>query len=101
MKMLEVAARSNGSHRNQTFHGELPEGWALLPSDELESFPFGEVEVDTVDGLPTVVKWTPGNMPEVKQAEPEPNLAERVAELEAANAELTEALTRLMSEGTT
>ena len=98
LKMIEIAALPNGAHKNQDYHGNLPEGWALLPTDELENFPFGEVEVDTVDGLPTVVKWTPGEMPEpAPETDPVPTLGDRVTTLEASNAELTEALDLLLS----
>lgn len=49
MKMLEIAALENGAHRNQTFHGTLPDGWAVVPEDmELENFPFGEVTAEEV-----------------------------------------------------
>lgn len=73
LKIIEIAALPNGAHRNQSFPGFVPDGWALLPTDELENFPFGEVEVDTVDGLPTVTKWTPGEVPEPDPAPvPEP-----------------------------
>ena len=65
MKMLEIAALPNGAHKNQTYHGVLPDGWAVIPDDmETPNFPFGEVEVAEIDGLPTVVKWTAGVMPE-------------------------------------
>lgn len=70
MKMLEIKALLNGAHRNQDYHGVLPEGWALIPADmETPNFPFGEVEVAEVDGMMTVTKWTPGEVPE---PEPEP-----------------------------
>ena len=49
MKMLEIAALKNGAHRNQTFHGTLPDGWAVVPEDmELENFPFGEVTAEEI-----------------------------------------------------
>lgn len=50
MKMLEIAALENGAHRNQTFHGVLPDGWAVIPEGmELPAtFPFVEVEVKNV-----------------------------------------------------
>lgn len=70
MKMLEIAVLPNGAHKNQTYHGTLPNGWALLPTDELENFPFGEVEVDNVDDLPTVIKWTPGEVPDSGTTDP-------------------------------
>ena len=49
MKMLEIIALPNGAHRNQTFHGNLPDGWAMIPDEmQLENFPFGEVTVENV-----------------------------------------------------
>lgn len=94
MKMLEIAALPNGAHRNQTFHGILPDGWAVIPDDmELENFPFGIVtaeevkpkhNVETVNddgevvaeqepcGVMTVTGWKPLPMPEVKPEEPKP-----------------------------
>ena len=66
MKMLKIAALPNGAHANQDCHGKLPEGWAIVPTDieRLENFPFGEVEAEKVDGIMTVTKWTPGEVPE-------------------------------------
>ena len=44
MQILEIKKRPNGSHLNQTYHGDLFEGWAFIPDDmELPNFPFGEV----------------------------------------------------------
>lgn len=49
MKMLKIAASSNGAHDNQTYHGFLPGGWAVIPEDmDAPNFPFGEVEVEEV-----------------------------------------------------
>lgn len=73
MRIIEIAALKNGAHRNQ--NGGLsvvPEGWAVVPADmECENFPFGEVEVAEVNGVMTVTKWTPGDMPEPEPI-PEP-----------------------------
>lgn len=66
MQMLEILAHLNGSHLNQTYYGDLFEGWALIPEDmELPEFPFGEVEaeIDKETGLMTVTKWIPGKCP--------------------------------------
>lgn len=72
MIMLEIVALDNGAHRNQTYHGNLPDGWAVIPDGlETENFPFGEVEVEEMDGLMTVTKWTPGETPVVPEPEPE------------------------------
>ena len=75
MKMIEISALSNGAHRNQTFHGVLPDGWALDSNNLcVESFPFGEVTVEEVDGMMTVVAWTPGEVPEPDpEPDPEPS----------------------------
>ena len=70
MKMIEIAALENGAHRNQTFGGMLPDGWAVIP-DELETanFPFGEITVEEVNGKMTVTAWTAGLMPEIEEEE--------------------------------
>ena len=72
MIMIEITALDNGAHRNQTYHGVLPDGWCIKPDDMVcENFPFGEVEAAKVDGVMTMTKWTPGVMPE-PEPEPEP-----------------------------
>lgn len=64
MQMLEIRAQENGAHRNQTYHNSLPDGWALIPEGmALENFPFGAVEVKNINGIVTVSKWTPGEVP--------------------------------------
>ena len=74
MNMIEITALDNGAHQNQTYHGVLPEGWAVIPDDMVcENFPFGEVEAEEINGIMTVTKWTPGVMPEpepIPEAEP-------------------------------
>nr|DAM99675.1 MAG TPA: hypothetical protein [Caudoviricetes sp.] len=70
MQILEIKKRPNGSHLNQTCHGELFEGWALIPDDmELPNFPFGEViaEEDKETGMMTVTEWIPGELPETPE----------------------------------
>ena len=70
MNMLEIKALDNGAHNNQTYHGVLPDGWAVIPNGmTLENFPFGEVEAEEVNGVMTVTKWTAGVMPEVPEVE--------------------------------
>lgn len=68
MKIIEINAQANGSHRNQT--GEftsIPDGWAVIPDDmETPNFPFGEVEVEGN----VVTKWTAGVMPEIEEETP-------------------------------
>ena len=74
MKMLEIVALPNGAHRNQTFHGIIPGGWAVIPDDMAipETFPFVNIEAKKVDGVMTVTSMTAGVMPEVKPEEPKP-----------------------------
>ena len=65
MRMIEIVALPNGAHNNQTYHGFLPDGWAMLPdSVDAENFPFGEPTVEEIEGVPTVTAWTAGEMPE-------------------------------------
>lgn len=74
MKIIEIAALSNGGHRNQTLSHlrTIPDGWAVVPPDmETPNFPFGEITVENVNGVPTVVSWTPGIVPD-----PEPDIPE-------------------------
>jgi hypothetical protein len=75
MRIIEIAPLDNGAHRNQ--NGSLsvvPEGWAVIHADmECENFPFGEVEATEVNGVMTVTKWTPGEIPEPEPIpDPEP-----------------------------
>lgn len=72
MQMLEIAVLENGAHNNQTFHGFLPDGWALVPDNlETENFPFGDVTVEEIDERMVVATWAPLPMPE-PEPEPEP-----------------------------
>ena len=67
MRIIEIAPLSNGAHRNQLGNfNTIPSGWAVIPSDMVcKNFPFGEVEVEDVNGVMTVTKWVPGEMPEI------------------------------------
>lgn len=83
MQMLEIIALDNGAHRNQTYNGVLPDGWAMLPDDmECENFPFGEVEAEEIDGVMTVTKWAAGIIPEpepIPEPEEEPDVYDELA----------------------
>ena len=77
MRIVEIAALENGAHRNQSYHDILPEGWAVIPDEmETENFPFGEVEVEEIDGVMTVTKWMAGEIPEEDEPEAEPTAEE-------------------------
>lgn len=89
MQMIEIVALKNGAHRNQTYHGTLPNGWAVIPTDmEIpETFPFVDVTTEEIDGVITVTSMTPGVVPEPEPepvSDPKPSMAERVATLEEA-----------------
>lgn len=90
MYMLEIAALDNGAHNNQTFHGFLPDGWAIVPDEmTLENFPFGEVTAEEIDGVMTVTSWKPLPIPEPEEPdepipEPEPEKLTVWDELDAA-----------------
>lgn len=93
MTIIEITALPNGAHRNQSgnFH-TVPDGWAVIPDTmTCENFPFGEVVTEKVNGVMTVTKWTPGEMPEPEpEPELEPTTDERIAALEAQLAESDE-----------
>lgn len=75
MQIIKITAYENGGHDDQTYHGVLPEGWAMMSVDPktLENFPFGSFEVEDIEGVPYMKadSWTPGEMPEPEPA-PEP-----------------------------
>lgn len=92
MQMMEIIALENGAHRNQTYHGVLPDGWAVIPPDmEIpDTFPFADVEAEEIDGVMTVTGMTACVVPEpTPQPEPMPSVEERVATLEYALKSLT------------
>ena len=67
MRIVEIKALENGGHRNQTIDGieRIPNGFAVIPDNmETHNFPFGEVTVQDIDGIPTVTSWIPGTVPE-------------------------------------
>lgn len=85
MLIIEIAALDNGAHRNQNGSiSRIPDGWAVIPesvgtAETLENFPFGEVEVEEINGVMTVTKWTAGTIPEPEpELEPEPTQLDRV-----------------------
>lgn len=68
MQIVEIAALSNGAHRNQTgTFRTIPDGWAVVPEgmEIPDTFPF--VNLTAEDGV--VTSMTAGVVPE---PEPEP-----------------------------
>lgn len=72
MRVVEIAALPNGGHRNQTSSGlsAVPAGWAVVPEEMgTANFPFGDLTVENVDGVPTVTGWVPGVVPKPEAPE--------------------------------
>lgn len=65
MRIVKLASLPNGAHENHNINlTAVPDGWAVVPDDmTCKNFPFGEVEIAGVNGVPTVTKWTPGEIP--------------------------------------
>ena len=65
MQIIEIKALENGAHRNQNgFIGDIPDGWAVIPDNiETQNFPFGDIDVEEIDGIMTVTRWVPGIIP--------------------------------------
>ena len=73
MNIIEIKTRPNGAHRNQSGGNVLPDGWAVIPDGmEMQNFPFGEVVVEDVAGVPTVTAWVAGIVPEPEEETTEP-----------------------------
>lgn len=74
MTIIKIQTNENGGHDNQTMDGEtpktfpIPDGYAIIPEsvgtpDTLKNYPFGEITVKTINGIPTVTSWTPLPIP--------------------------------------
>lgn len=113
LTIIKIIPHDNGGHENQTINEMLsvPEGWAVIPEslgtpETLKHYPFGEITVADVDGIPTVTGWTPLPVPEPETPEPEtpepgpetsPTLESRVETLEAETAAISAAIERGLS----
>lgn len=74
MLIIKIQPNDNGSHDNQNGSVML-DGWAVIPPDvgtmeTLENFPFGDITVEKIEGVPTVTSWAPLPMPEPEPVEP-------------------------------
>ena len=62
MKIIKITALENGAHGNLSspWTRAVPEGWARIPDDMAlpDSYPFVDIEVADVDGVPTVTTIT-------------------------------------------
>lgn len=109
MLAIKIDRSENGYHANQRSDGTFPllPGWAVVPESlgtmqTLENFPYGDITVADVDGVPTVTGWTPLPMPEPgpgPEPEPEPpaSLEARVDALETETAAISAAIERGLS----
>lgn len=71
LRIVEIKALPDGGHKSQGYHGEVLAGYALIPEDmDTPNFPYGEVEASEVDGVMTVTKWVPGEVPAPKTLAP-------------------------------
>lgn len=97
MRLIEIKDK-NGFHNFQSINilSKIPKGWAVIPDNmETPNLPFGDItvenipktemvdneegeEVEVVVGYtPTVISWTPREMPEIPEdEEPEPTVDE-------------------------
>lgn len=102
MLIVKMKAYPNGGHANQDGpEVPVPEGWAMIPEavgtmETLENFPFGEIAVEDVDGVPTVTGWAPLLVPEPGESEepeePPAALETRVDALEQTTAAISAAV---------
>lgn len=70
MRIIEIKALANGAHANQTVDGNfsVPSGWAVIPSDmSTPNFPFGIIDAKKINGIMTVTRWIPGEIPEITE----------------------------------
>lgn len=67
MRLIKIKAETSGGHAYQTIDriSKIPEGWAIVPDDmKTPNLPYGDIEVEEIDGVMTVTSWTPGEVPE-------------------------------------
>lgn len=66
LRIVEIQALPNGSHRNQEWNEKnIPDGYAVIPDGmDMPNFPFGEIAAEEIDGVMTVTTWVAGTEPE-------------------------------------
>ena len=73
MRIIEIQAFENGSHRNQIgIFNTVPAGYAKIPDDMNipATFPFVDIKAEEVDGVMTVTEMTAGIVPAPEQPTP-------------------------------
>ena len=78
MNIIKILPDKNGGHRNQSHSTKVPDGWAVIPETiETPNFPFGDIEAQEINGVMTVTKWMPMDIPDPEPApDPEPTADE-------------------------
>ena len=72
MRILKIEAENNGGHKNQTWDGIPPIGYAVVPDDlDTPNFPFGEITVEKIDGIDTVITWSSLPIPKIEKTQSE------------------------------
>lgn len=100
MTIIKINPHDNGAHDNQTTSAKIPvpAGYAVIPEsvgtpETLQNYPFGNITVTNVGGVPTVTSWTPLPIPEPEpEPEPEPTQLDRVEAQAVYTAMLTDTL---------
>ena len=75
MRLIKIES-VNGAHCYQSINvlSKIPQGWAVIPDDmETPYLPYGEVETAEINGIMTVTKWIPGELPEEPALEEDDN----------------------------
>ena len=91
MLVVKTKTEENGSHANQTWPDgvAIPDGYAVVPDDlTCENFPFGEIAVDEIGGVLTVVGWKPLPIPEIPEPEPQAPPDDKDAKIAALEREI-------------
>lgn len=80
MQIIKIKPNSNGSHDNQTLHGVVPDGYAVIPNDmEIpDTFPF--VAVSAEKGV--VTNMEKSTVPETEPQPKELTQEERITALQ-------------------
>lgn len=73
MRIIEINSLPNGAHNNAIGDYDcIPDGYALVPDTmSMQNFPFGDIVVEEIGGVPTVVEWTPKAIPQPDPVEEE------------------------------
>lgn len=86
MIVISIESSELGAHSNQTWPegGNIPDGMAVVPPNlQTPNFPFGDITVEEIDGVPTVTTWEPRDIPDPDPVIPQKTIDEKVTLMEA------------------